>query len=91
MKAGNYKDQVNLLLKILPEISKEKELALHGGTAINLFIREMPRLSVDADLTYIPIENREKSMQGISNCLESIAVNIKRVLPFVQIETKIKE
>lgn len=91
MKTGNYREQVNLLLKILPEISKERKLALHGGTAINLFIREMPRLSVDADLTYVPIEDRDNSMRGISDCLSSIAVNIKRVLPSVQIEHKAKE
>lgn len=53
MKMDTYKRQVNLLLKILPEIAKESVLALHGGTAINLFLREMPRLSVDADLTYV--------------------------------------
>lgn len=48
-----YKAQVSLLLRVLPEVAKEKCFALHGGTAINLFIREMPRLSVDVDLTYI--------------------------------------
>ncbi|WP_416337326.1 nucleotidyl transferase AbiEii/AbiGii toxin family protein [Galbibacter sp. EGI 63066] len=40
-----YKTQVSLLLKVLPEVAKEKCFALHGGTAINLFVREMPRLS----------------------------------------------
>ncbi len=40
-----YKAQVSLLLKVLPEVAKEKCFALHGGTAINLFVREMPRLS----------------------------------------------
>jgi len=35
------------MLKILPEVAKEKKLALHGGTAINLFHLNMPRLSVD--------------------------------------------
>ena len=54
---SSYKEQVNLLLKILPEVAKQKCFALHGGTAINLFIRDMPRLSVDIDLTYIPIED----------------------------------
>ncbi len=37
-----YKRQVNLLLKVLPEVSKESSFALHGGTAINLFVRNMP-------------------------------------------------
>jgi hypothetical protein len=43
-----YDKQVQLLLKILPEVAKERNLALHGGTAINLFIKDMPRLSVDS-------------------------------------------
>lgn len=45
-----YKSQVKLLLDVLPLVSKEPCFALHGGTAINLFIRNMPRLSVDIDL-----------------------------------------
>lgn len=55
---ANYKSQANLLLTVLPEVAKEECFALHGGTAINLFVREMPRLSVDIDLTYIPLEDR---------------------------------
>jgi hypothetical protein len=50
-----YRRQVTLLLNVLPEVAKEKCFALHGGTAINLFVRDMPRLSVDIDLTYLPI------------------------------------
>ena len=38
-----FKSQVALVLDTLPEIAKEGNLALHGGTAINLFIRNMPR------------------------------------------------
>lgn len=52
-----YKDQVKLLLDVLPLVSKGQCFALHGGTAINLFIRNMPRLSVDIDITYLPIED----------------------------------
>lgn len=91
MKTGSYKGQVNLLLKILPEIAKESTLALHGGTAINLFIRDMPRLSVDADLTYLPIEDREISMSGMSRALLNISANIKKILPSAQIEHKAKD
>ena len=46
-----YKAQVDLLLQILPYVADEEIFALNGGTAINLFIRELPRLSVDLDLT----------------------------------------
>jgi len=45
-----YKAQVDLLLQVLPYIAKEEMFALKGGTAINLFVRDMPRLSVDVDL-----------------------------------------
>ena len=48
-----YRAQVDLLLSILPHVAKEESLALKGGTAINLFVRNMPRLSVDIDLTYL--------------------------------------
>ncbi|CDZ76128.1 hypothetical protein BN59_00394 [Legionella massiliensis] len=54
-----YKNQVALLLEVLPVVSHFKCFALKGGTAINLFIRDMPRLSVDIDLTYLPIESRD--------------------------------
>ena len=46
-----YRSQVRLLLDVLPIIAEEKDLALKGGTAINLFVRNLPRLSVDIDLT----------------------------------------
>ncbi len=46
-----YRKQVQLLLDVLPEVAKEACFAMHGGTAINLFYRDMPRLSVDIDLT----------------------------------------
>ena len=36
-----YKQQVRLLLEVLPEVAKENCLAMHGDTAINLFVRDM--------------------------------------------------
>lgn len=54
------KRQVSLVLDTLPEVAKEECFALHGGTAINLFTRDMPRLSVDIDLTYVPISDWKK-------------------------------
>ena len=46
--------------------------ALKGGTAINLFYRDMPRLSVDIDLVYMPIRSREESLSEISTSLSVI-------------------
>lgn len=54
-----YFKQVELLLQVLPFINEQPCFALKGGTAINLFVRDMPRLSVDIDLAYLPIEPRE--------------------------------
>ncbi len=82
---SNYKNQVALLLQVLPEVAKEPCFALHGGTAINLFIRDMPRLSVDIDLTYIPLEDRNTSLKNIVNALERIKVHIEKILSEVQI------
>lgn len=49
-----YRAQVELLIRTLPYVADEACFALKGGTAINLFVRDMPRLSVDIDLTYLP-------------------------------------
>lgn len=80
-----YRQQVSLLLSVLPEVAKEKCFALHGGTAINLFLRDMPRLSVDIDLTYLPIESRDSSLKNIAEALSKIKANIEKVIPNVRI------
>ncbi|MGN6490820.1 MAG: nucleotidyl transferase AbiEii/AbiGii toxin family protein [Agriterribacter sp.] len=84
-----YRQQVALLLTVLPEVAKEKCFALHGGTAINLFVRDMPRLSVDIDLTYIPIEDRNISIKQITEALERIRSNIQKVTPNVRITPRL--
>ncbi len=64
-----YQEKVALLVKVLPLVAEETCFALHGGTAINLFVRDLPRLSVDIDLTYIQIEDRQTALQNISEAL----------------------
>ncbi|MCJ7448592.1 MAG: nucleotidyl transferase AbiEii/AbiGii toxin family protein [Bacteroidales bacterium] len=81
----SYKKQVSLLIRILPVIAREPDVALHGGTAINLFIREMPRLSVDIDLTYLPLKDRDESLTKIRMILERIKTNLNRVIPGIHI------
>ena len=76
-----YKRQVNLLLKVLPEVAKEKNFALHGDTTINLFVRNVPRLSVDIDLAYIPIEPRKTSLKKIYQALEQIKERLNKIIP----------
>jgi len=84
-----YRQQVALLLSVLPEVAKEKCFALHGGTAINLFVRDMPRLSVDIDLTYLPIENRETSLKNIAEALERIKASLEKIIPGVRITPRL--
>ena len=54
--------------------------ALKGGTAINLFVRDMPRLSVDIDLTWLPISGRAESLAAIDAALRRIAKRIEERL-----------
>jgi Nucleotidyl transferase AbiEii toxin, Type IV TA system len=60
-----YLRQVALLVRSIPLVATETCFALKGGTAINLFVRDMPRLSVDIDLTYLPVEDRATSLANI--------------------------
>lgn len=73
MTAERYLDQVALLVRVLPEVAVEIDFALKGGTAINLFVRDLPRLSVDIDLTYLPVANRESSLAAVRKGLDRIA------------------
>ncbi|MBU0489371.1 MAG: nucleotidyl transferase AbiEii/AbiGii toxin family protein [Bacteroidetes bacterium] len=73
-----YRNQVNLLLQVLPFVAKEQNFALKGGTAINLFVREMPRLSVDIDLTYLPVDVRHEALSNIQNGLTRIKADIEK-------------
>jgi len=50
---NRYAERVKLLVELLPTLAKEQRFALKGGTAINLFLRDLPRLSVDIDLAYL--------------------------------------
>ena len=60
---------------------QEPVFALKGGTAINLFVRDLPRLSVDIDLTYLPVEDRDTSLAAIDAALRRIADAIEHALP----------
>lgn len=65
--------QARLAIQVLREVAKEKDLALKGGTAINLFFRDLPRLSVDLDLTYVKVAVRDESLAAIRESLERVA------------------
>ncbi|MBU2586964.1 MAG: nucleotidyl transferase AbiEii/AbiGii toxin family protein [Alphaproteobacteria bacterium] len=76
-----YRQQVALLIRTIPFVAKEEAFALKGGTAINLFVRDMPRLSVDIDLTYLPVEDRTTSLAAIDAAMLQIAERIEAGIP----------
>ena len=82
-----YREQVDLLLQVLPYVAKENIFALKGGTAINLFVRNMPRLSVDIDLTYLLIDSRSNALKNIEDGLNRIKANIERNIKGVKVHT----
>ena len=76
-----YRRQAALLVRTLPLVAQEKSFALKGGTAINLFIRNMPRLSVDIDLTYLPVADWADSLHDIETALCRIVDRITASRP----------
>lgn len=80
MLAEQYRAQVRLLLRCVPSVAKETCFALKGGTAINLFVRDLPRLSVDIDLAYIPVESRDDSIINVEKSLKNISLDIKKTI-----------
>ncbi len=90
MHNQNYKNQVRLLLDVIPYVAKEECFALHGGTAINLFLLDMPRLSVDIDLTYIELESRAVTLQKISDALKRIKLDLEQNFAAIIVQHKIE-
>ena len=79
--SDQYRRQVALLVRMLPLIADEHCFALKGGTAINLFLRNMPRLSVDIDLTYLPVAPRQDSLAAIDAAMRRIAETARSTSP----------
>lgn len=83
-----YRRQVALLIKIMPLVFRIKDFAVHGGTAINLFCRNLNRLSVDIDLTYIPIADRKASLDAINTHLVELKGMIEKSIPGIRVVHK---
>jgi len=75
-----FYQQVQLLVQLLPLVAEEVCFALKSGTAINLFVRDLPRLSVDIDLVYLPMNNRDKALDDITRSLSRISKRIADTL-----------
>jgi predicted nucleotidyltransferase component of viral defense system len=80
--------QAELLLRVLPFVNEEEIFALKGGTAINFFLRDLPRLSVDIDLTYLPVNDRETALNDIDKALLRISEKVKKKIATVRVFPK---
>ena len=89
MKSKVFLSQLELLMQVLPIALKDYRFALKGGTAINLFIRNYPRISVDIDLTYLPLEDRSLTFKNIHKILKTISIDIERQIPYTKVDSSI--
>jgi predicted nucleotidyltransferase component of viral defense system len=88
-----YIDQVSVLIDLLDIVSKNETFAMHGGTAINLFRFDYPRLSVDIDLTYKnTFSSRDEAIANIDSALNQIANDISEKFSLLKVQKeKIKK
>ena len=85
MRETPFFKQADLLVQVMPFVNAEACFALKGGTAINFFVRDFPRLSVDIDLVYLPLEDRPTTLRGIDTALQRIAAKIRQAMPTAQV------
>lgn len=86
-----YQDQVRLLMRLLPIVAREACFALKGGTAINLFVRNLPRLSVDIDLMYLPVNGRPEALADIDAAMKRIKAAALAELPGARVTENIHD
>ena len=85
-KSSPFYAQVALLVRVVPLLAHYDCFALKGGTAINLFVRDLPRLSVDIDLVYLPVNTREEALADIGSRLDQMEIELKATFPGMQIQ-----
>ena len=88
MRKSVFFPQADLLVQVLPLVHAEECFALKGGTAINFFVRDFPRLSVDIDLVYLPVQDRPTTLTGIDAAFKRIAATLRRALPGLQVSER---
>ena len=76
-----YREQVAFLLEIIGPTFDDARLALKGGTAINLFTMNMPRLSIDLDLIYLPVTAREEFISDIEDVFLKMKTRLANYSP----------
>jgi predicted nucleotidyltransferase component of viral defense system len=74
-----YLESARLLTRVAPLVLVDDTFALKGGTAINLFVRDLPRLSVDIDLVFsdhrVP---REEALRRINEAARESGTRLKK-------------
>jgi hypothetical protein len=73
----DYVKAVQLLLQVAPAVFDNPVFAMKGGTALNLFVQDVPRLSVDIDVVFLPHElSREAALKAIGNELAAAQARV---------------
>lgn len=83
-----YTRQARLLFSVLECLECDRPegtpfFALNGGTALNFFVQPFPRLSVDIDLAYCPLDARDVALSSIGDGLQRLAAALHTRLPGV--------
>ena len=74
-----YLDTARLLIQVAPLVFADNIFALKGGTAINLFVRDMPRLSVDLDLVFTDHTlERTEALNTINQAIKSMVERLTK-------------
>ena len=90
-RSSHYYQQVQLLLQVIPFVAQHDCFALKGGTAINLFVRDFPRLSVDIDLVFLPMQERQQALSTIRHHLTQLGSEISQGIRNVAVIESFRE
>ena len=75
----SYVDTVRLMLEVAPEVFASGRVAMKGGTALNFFVQDLPRLSVDIDVVFVPHQTpRDTALAEIANELSALQTRLNR-------------
>ena len=76
----DYLETVRLMLRVMPLVFSSGVFAMKGGTAINLFLADMPRLSVDIDVVFLPLGlTRDEALGAITEELRGLRANLESI------------
>jgi hypothetical protein len=74
----SYIEIVRLMLHIAPHVFRTPDFAMKGGTALNIFLHDMPRMSVDIDVAFTNHTiSRDEALQSIRQELQSLGERLE--------------